>query len=80
MAPPLYSKLYERVPAEVALFRSAMEQLAAENGVPFEDVTDPRPIGLKAGNFRDGVHLDRAGATTFSRHLGNLIRSRFGTP
>jgi hypothetical protein len=80
VAPPLYSKLYDRVPDEVALFRSAMEQIAAENSVAFEDATDPRPIGLKAGNFRDGIHLDQAGASTFSRHLGNVIGSRFGTP
>jgi hypothetical protein len=79
VAPPLYPRFYDRVRDEVALFHSAMEELAAQNGAVFEDLTVSRPIGLTAGNFRDAVHLDEAGASKFSRHLGNLIRSGLGT-
>jgi hypothetical protein len=79
VAPPLYPRFYDGVRDEVALFHSAMQEVAAENGAVFEDLSVSRPIGLTAGNFRDAVHLDEAGASKFSRHLGNLIRSHLGT-
>ena len=79
VAPPLHPKLHARVRREVDAFRAAMERLATDTDVPFEDFTEPRRIGLDVDRFLDTVHVDEEGAATFSRRLGRVIRSRLGT-
>ena len=79
VAPPLHPRLHARVRREVDAFRAAMGRRAAEAGVPFEDFTAPRRIGLDVDRFLDTVHVDEEGAATFSRRLGRAIRSRLGT-
>jgi hypothetical protein len=79
VAPPLHPRLHARVRREVDAFRAAMERLATDSGVPFEDFTEPRRIGLDVDRFLDTVHVDDEGAATFSRRLGRAIRSRLGT-
>jgi hypothetical protein len=79
VAPPLHPDFYAEVRREVAMFRAAVQDLAAEEGAAFEDVTDAPRIGLTADDFLDVAHLNEAGAATFSRHLGNVLRSRLGT-
>jgi hypothetical protein len=76
VAPPLQEAFHAHVQRQVAMFRAAAEQLAAETGAAFVDLSDPRPIGLRPEHFRDVVHLKKDGAEEFSRHLGDLIRSR----
>ena len=76
VAPPLYERFHARVRGEVDAFRVAMEQLAAESGAPFLDLTIARRLGLDGDDFQDVVHLDEAGAVEFSRYLGREIRSR----
>ena len=78
VAPPMYPGFYDRVRGEVAMFRTAVEQIAREHGAAFEDVTDPGRIGLTSENFRDVVHLDEEGAERLSRHAGRVIRALVG--
>lgn len=79
VAPPLYPNFHARVRREVELFRATMSELAAEQGVHFEDLTDPRRSGLTPDNFMDVVHVNDQGATKLSRQIAKVIRSRFGT-
>ena len=76
VAPPLHRAFHARVRREVQAFRAAVEQLAAESGATFLDLTAPERSGLTNAHFQDFVHLDEAGATRFSRFLGEAIRSR----
>ena len=78
VAPPLYPNFHARVHREVDMFRAAISGLAADNGVVFEDLTEPRRSGLTQDNFVDVVHLNEGGTTKFSRYVGRVIRSRFG--
>jgi hypothetical protein len=77
LAPPLYPELLTGVGGEVAMFKDAMHELAAEQAVVFEDATEPDRLGLERDDFRDSVHLDEDGTEELSRHLGKVIRSHF---
>lgn len=78
VALPLYPNFHARVRREVEAYRAVVTQLAAEHGAAFEDLTEPRRSGLARGHFLDVVHLNEPGTTRFSRHLGTVIRKRFG--
>lgn len=79
VALPLYPNFHARVRREVDQFRAAMSELAAEQGVHFEDLTEAQRSGLNPDHFIDVVHIVDKGATKLSRRIARVIRSRFGT-
>ena len=78
VAPPLQDNFHARVRRDVGTFRTAVEQLAAERGALFEDLTAAQPIGLTRDDFQDVVHLTEPGTIKFSRYLSRMLRSRLG--
>ncbi len=75
VAPPLHDNFRARVRREVDTFRAAVEQLAAERGALFDDLTTSQPIGLTRDDFQDVVHLTEPGTIKLSRYLSRIIRS-----
>lgn len=78
VAPPVHDGFHARLRRQIDLFRAAVEQLAADGGAAFEDLTAPRRSGLNRSHFRDFVHLNDAGVVVFSRHLGEVLKSHVG--
>jgi hypothetical protein len=76
VAPPLYPNLHTRVRRQVDQFRTAIGELAAENGAVFEDFTSPQRIGATPAHFLDVVHLNESGAERLSHALGRVIKAR----
>ena len=80
VAPPVHDAFHARLRRQIDLFRTAVEQLAADGGAAFEDLTAPRRSGLSRSHFRDFVHLNDEGVVVFSRHLGQVLKSHVGAP
>jgi hypothetical protein len=74
IAPPLYPSFQQRVKRQVASFTETMEQIAAESGVRFVDLTLPERSGLTNRHFNDIVHLSADGAARYSRQIGKLLK------
>lgn len=74
LVPPLHSTAYEHAGPYLERAGVALQELAAESGVPLIDCRTT----VAAGDFRDVTHLFESGAERHSRCVGERIRALAG--